>query len=94
VNHLGQVRRPDTKTITGALEAAGDDLDRASCAWVAAVRRAQHQDADGDRLRYRSLHVDGKVTNKAGHKRAKAKAPMLLSARADDGTVRGRDRRR
>jgi predicted transposase YbfD/YdcC len=79
----GRARRPDTNTITRALAAGGDDLDRALCAWVGAMRRAEHR-ATG-RLRYRSLHVDGKAVKKAGKK--DDRAPMLLSARADDGTV-------
>jgi predicted transposase YbfD/YdcC len=79
----GRPRRPGTNTITRALAAGGDDLDRALCAWVGAIRRAEHR-ATG-RLRYRSLHVDGKAVKKAGRKGERV--PMLLSARADDGTV-------
>jgi predicted transposase YbfD/YdcC len=81
LDRRGRVARPRTATINRALTAAGDDLDQALCAWVAALRRAQHS----ARLRYRSLHVDGKVVKKAGPKGGRA--PMLLSVRADDGTV-------
>jgi predicted transposase YbfD/YdcC len=47
------------------------------------MRRAGHRAAG--RLRYRSLHVDGKAVKNAG--RTGGPVPMLLSARADDGTV-------
>jgi predicted transposase YbfD/YdcC len=75
----GGPRRPDRTTITRALAATGDDLDRALCAFLAAVRRTQGG------LAYRSLHVDGKAVKKAAG--AGGRVPMLLSARADDGTV-------
>jgi predicted transposase YbfD/YdcC len=81
LDRRGGPARPNTATINRALAAAGDDLDRALCAWVAALRRAQHS----ARLRYRSLHVDGKAVKKAGPKGGRV--PMLLSARADDGTI-------
>jgi predicted transposase YbfD/YdcC len=77
--------RPDATTIGRALAAAADDLDRALCAWMGALRRAWHQTPDGSRLRYRSLHVDGKAVT--GAKRKGQRVPMLLSVRADDGTV-------
>jgi len=85
VNHQGQPQRPDATTIGRALTAAGQELDRALCAWVGALRRAWHHTRDGDRLRYRSLHVDGKAVAHA--RRQGQRAPMLLCARADDGTV-------
>src|SRR5262249_8967262 len=50
----GRPGPPGTATIGRALDAAGDDLDRALCAWVAAVRRAQHQTPSGDGLPYAS----------------------------------------
>jgi hypothetical protein len=75
----GGPRRPDRSTITRALAATGDDLDRALCGFLAAVRRTQGG------LAYRSLHVDGKAVKKAAG--AGGRVPMLLSARADDGTV-------
>jgi predicted transposase YbfD/YdcC len=79
----GRPRRPDTATIERALAAGGDDLDRALCAWVGAMRRAEHRAAG--RLRYRGLHADGKAVNHA-HRKGEP-VPMLLSVRADDGTV-------
>lgn len=82
-DHRGRPRRPDTATIERALAAGGDDLDQALGAWVGAMRRADHRTAG--RLRYRSLHVDGKAVSNANRKGEQA--PMLLSARADDGTV-------
>jgi predicted transposase YbfD/YdcC len=81
LDRRGRPARPRTATINRALAAAGDDLDQALCAWVAALHRTQ---ASG-RLRYRSLHVDGKLVKKAGPQGQRA--PMLLAARADDGTV-------
>jgi len=86
VNRQGQPDRPDATTIGHALTAAGQELDRALCAWVGALRRAWHHSRDGGgRLRYRSLHVDGKAVQHA--RRTTQRAPMLLSVRADDGTV-------
>jgi predicted transposase YbfD/YdcC len=85
VDRCGRPNRPDATTIGAALTAAGDDLDRALCAWVGALRRAWHQTPDGQPLRYRGLHVDGKAVQHAGRKGERV--PMLLSARADDGTV-------
>jgi muconolactone delta-isomerase len=51
-----------------------------------ALRRAWHQTHDGQRLRYRSMHVDGKAVQHAG-RTGQTGAPMVLSVRADDGTV-------
>lgn len=76
----GQPRRPDRTTISRALTACGDELDRALCAWVAALRRAH-----GAAMAYRCLQVDGKAVKKAATKGQRV--PMLLAARADDGTV-------
>jgi DDE_Tnp_1-associated len=83
VDRHGRVARPDTATITRALAAAGEDLDRALCAWIGAIRRAQHPAPEGVPL-YRCLHVDGKAQKGAA---CGGRAPMLLAARADDGTV-------
>jgi len=78
----GTVRVPDTATITRALERAdGDELDLALCAWTAALRR----ETCGDLLR--SIHIDGKAEKGAARKRKGLKAPMLLSALCDSGTV-------
>jgi DDE_Tnp_1-associated len=85
IDRRGRPRRPDTATISRALAAGGDDLDRALCAWVGALRRAQHQSQGGGGVRYRSLHLDGKAVKKAGA--PGQRAPMLVSVRADDGTV-------
>src|SRR5215470_17838301 len=85
VNRQGHPQRPDATTIGRALTAAGPELDRALCAWAGALRRVWYHTRDGDRLRYRSLHVDGKALQHA--RRQGQRAPMLLSARADDGTV-------
>jgi DDE_Tnp_1-associated len=43
VNRQGQPDRPDATTIGRALAAAGQELDRALCAWVGALRRAWRQ---------------------------------------------------
>lgn len=80
----GRPRRPDAKTITEALAAHGEDYDRILCAFTAAMARTQHRDTGGDPLR-RCLHVDGKAQH--GAARPGARTPMLLAARADDGTV-------
>lgn len=78
----GTVMAPDTATITRALQDVdGDELDLALCAWTAALRR----EARGDLLR--SIHVDGKAEKGAARKRKGLKAPMLLSAVCDSGTV-------
>jgi len=78
----GTVLVPDTATITRALERAdGDELDLALCAWIAALRR----ETRGDLLR--SIHVDGKAEKGAARRRKGLKAPMLLSALCDSGTV-------
>jgi predicted transposase YbfD/YdcC len=79
----GQARRPDTKTITEALAEHGEDYDRALCAFTGALARDQHRQVHGG-LR-RCLHVDGKAQK--GAARPGGQAPMLLSARLDDGTV-------
>lgn len=80
----GRPRRPDTKTITDALAVHGADYDRILCAFTAALARTQYRDTGGDPLR-RCLHVDGKAQH--GAARPGGRTPMLLSARADDGTV-------
>jgi predicted transposase YbfD/YdcC len=78
----GTVPVPDTATITRALERAdGDELDLALCAWTAALRR----ETRGDLLR--SIHIDGKAAKGAARGRQGLKAPMLLSALCDSGTV-------
>ena len=78
----GSVTAPDTATITRALQDAdGDELDLALCAWTAALRRERR----GDLLR--SIHVDGKAEKGAARARKGLKAPMLLSALCDAGTV-------
>ena len=77
----GRPRRPDTKTITDALAAHGEDYDRALCAFTAALARDQHRDGP---LR-RCLHVDGKAQK--GATTSGGRTPMLLSARSDDGTI-------
>lgn len=79
----GNARRPDAKTITEALAGHGEDYDRALCAFTGALAREQHRQTRG-RLR-RSLHVDGKAQKGAAPRGGPA--PMLLSARFDDGTV-------
>jgi predicted transposase YbfD/YdcC len=80
----GRPRRPDTKTITDALAVHGADYDRILCAFTAALARTQYRDTGGDLLR-RCLHVDGKAQH--GAARPGGRTPMLLCARADDGTV-------
>jgi len=80
----GRLRRPDTKTITDALAVHGADYDRILCAFTAALARTVHRDTGGGPLR-RCLHVDGKAQH--GATRPGARTPMLLSARADDGTI-------
>jgi predicted transposase YbfD/YdcC len=80
----GRPRRPDTKTITEALAVHGEDYDRILCAFTAAVARTHHRDTRGGRLR-RCLHVDGKAQH--GAARPGERTPMLLAARADDGTI-------
>ena len=78
----GSVTAPDAATITRALQDAdGDELDLALCAWTAALRRERR----GDLLR--SIHVDGKAEKGAARARKGLKAPMLLSALCDAGTV-------
>jgi predicted transposase YbfD/YdcC len=77
----GRPRRPDAKTITGALATHGEDYDRALCAFTAAPARDQHRDGP---LR-RCLHVDGKAQK--GATTPGGRTPMLLSARSDDGTI-------
>jgi predicted transposase YbfD/YdcC len=77
-------RRPDAKTITEALAVHGADYDRVLCAFTAAVARARHRDTRGGPLR-RCLHVDGKAQH--GAARPGRRTPMLLAARADDGTI-------
>ena len=79
----GQARRPDTKTITEALAGHGEDYDRALCAFTGALARDQHRQTRGG-LR-RCLHIDGKALGGAAP--PGGPAPMLLSARFDDGTV-------
>ncbi|HET8682722.1 MAG TPA: ISAs1 family transposase [Micromonosporaceae bacterium] len=79
-DRCGRPRRPDRTMIGRALAAGGDELDQALCAWVGAIRRTH-----GGGTRYRSLHVDGKAVKNAGQ--PGQRSPMLLSARADDGTV-------
>ena len=76
-------RRPDAKTITEALAVHGADYDRILCAFTAAVARARHRDTRGA-LR-RCLHIDGKAQH--GAARPGQRTPMLLAARADDGTI-------
>ena len=80
----GRPRRPDTKTITEALAVHGEDYDRVLCAFTAAMARTQYRDNHGSPLR-RCLHVDGKAQH--GAARPGGRTPMLLCARADDGTV-------
>lgn len=80
----GRPRRPDGKTITDALAVHGEDYDRALCAFTAALARTRYRDTHGGPLR-RCLHVDGKAQH--GAARPGARTPMLLSARADDGTI-------
>jgi predicted transposase YbfD/YdcC len=82
-SRTGLARRPDTKTITEALTQHGEDYDRALCAFTAALARDRHQ-PDRGRL-HRCLHVDGKAQKGAAP--PGGPAPMLLSARFDDGTV-------
>jgi predicted transposase YbfD/YdcC len=77
----GRPRRPDAKTLTEALAAHGEDYDRVLCAFTAAVARTRHR---GGPLR-RCLHVDGKAQH--GAARPGQRTPMLLAARADDGTI-------
>lgn len=77
----GRPRRPDAKTITEALAAHGEDYDRVLCAFTAAVARTRHRDGP---LR-RCLHIDGKAQH--GAARPGQRTPMLLAARADDGTI-------
>ncbi len=79
----GIPRRPDTKTITEALADHGEDYDRALCAFTGALARDQHRQTHGG-LR-RCLHVDGKAQKGAAP--PGGRAPMLLSARFDDGSV-------
>jgi predicted transposase YbfD/YdcC len=79
----GQARRPDTKTITEALADHGEDYDRALCAFTGAMARDRYRRAHGG-LR-RCLHVDGKAQKGAAP--PGGRAPMLLSARFDDGSV-------
>ena len=52
VDRWGRPDRPDATTIGRALAAAGDDLDRALCAWTGALRRAWHQTHDGGGVRW------------------------------------------
>lgn len=80
----GQPRRPDVKTITDALAVHGEDYDRILCAFTAAMARTRHRDIHGSPLR-RCLHIDGKAQH--GAARPGTRTPMLLSARADDGTI-------
>lgn len=80
----GRPRRPDAKTITEALAAHGVDYDRILCAFTAAMARTQYRDTHGGPLR-RCLHVDGKAQH--GAARPGERTPMLLAARADDGTT-------
>lgn len=80
----GRPRRPDAKTITEALAVHGEDYDRVLCAFTAAIARTAHRDTEGGPLR-RCLHVDGKAQH--GAARPGQRTPMLLAARADDGTV-------
>jgi predicted transposase YbfD/YdcC len=80
----GRPRRPDAKTITEALAVHGADYDRVLCAFTAAVARTSHRDTHGDPLR-RCLHIDGKAQH--GAARPGQRTPMLLAARADDGTI-------
>jgi predicted transposase YbfD/YdcC len=79
----GRPRRPDAKTLTDALATHGEDYDRALCAFTGALAREKHQRIHGG-LR-RCLHVDGKAQK--GATTPDGRTPMLLSARADDGTV-------
>jgi predicted transposase YbfD/YdcC len=79
----GAPRRPDTKTITEALADHGEDYDQALCAFTGALARDQHQPDRGGL--HRCLHVDGKTQKGAAP--PGGPAPMLLSARFDDGTV-------
>jgi len=80
----GRPRRPDTKTIAEALAVHGADYDRILCAFTAAMARTAHRDTNGGPLR-RCLHVDGKAQH--GAARPAQRTPMLLAARADDGTI-------
>ena len=80
----GRPRRPDAKTLTEALTLHGADYDWALCAFTAAMARTRHRDTHGGPLR-RCLHVDGKAQH--GAARPGARTPMLLAARADDGTI-------
>jgi predicted transposase YbfD/YdcC len=80
----GRPRRPDTKTIGEALAAHGAGYDQILCAFTAAIARTAHRDTGGNPLR-RCLHVDGKAQH--GAARPGQRTPMLLAARADDGTV-------
>ena len=79
----GRPRRPDAKTLTDVLAVHGEDYDRALCAFTGALAREQHQHTHGG-LR-RCLHVDGKAQK--GATTPDGRTPMLLSDRADDGTV-------
>jgi predicted transposase YbfD/YdcC len=79
----GRPRRPDAKTLTDVLAVHGEDYDRALCAFIGALARDRHQRTHGT-LR-RCLHVDGKAQK--GATGPDGRTPMLLSARADDGTV-------
>ena len=80
----GQPRRPDAKTIGEALATHGADYDRILCAFTAAMARTRHRDSHSGPLR-RCLHVDGKAQH--GAARPGQRTPMLLAARADDGTI-------
>jgi predicted transposase YbfD/YdcC len=82
-DRTGRPRRPDAKTLTDVLAVHGEDYDRALCAFTGALARDQHQRTHGE-LR-RCLHVDGKAQK--GATAPDGRTPMLLSARADDGTV-------
>lgn len=82
-DRTGRPRRPDAKTFTDVLAVHGEDYDRALCAFTGALAREQHQRTRGG-LR-RCLHVDGKAQK--GATAPGGRTPMLLCARADDGTV-------
>jgi predicted transposase YbfD/YdcC len=79
----GIAQRPDAKTITEALAGHADGYDQALCAFTGALARDDHRQTRGG-LR-RSLHVDGKAQKGAAPRGGRA--PMLLGARFDDGTV-------
>lgn len=79
----GRPRRPDGKTITVVLATHGEDYDQALCAFTAALARDRRQPTRSP-LR-RCPHVDGKAQK--GATGPDGRTPMLLSARADDGTV-------